>query len=467
MDWVELLQGSISVAHWQQGQTLNLPITDLSNQGDGVGRWEERVVFVPDVVPGDRIKARLTFVKPTFGRAKMLEILEPSPDRVRPACIVADKCGGCQWQAVDYPMQARAKEQQVKDALERIGGFKQVSIAPILSASQPLRYRNKVTYPLALSSEGQVKAGYYRKGTHQIINLNQCPVQDERLDRLLTEVKQDIQQQGWEIYDGETNPRGLRHLAFRVGRRTGELLLTLVSSNWDLPGIEQMASEWKERYPDLAGVCINRNETKGNRIFGEETRYVVGRPYLEERFAGLRFHIYPTTFFQVYTEQAERLLGCIVDELALTGQEILVDAYCGIGTLTLPLARRVDKAFGIEVQQEAVETAQENAKLNGIKNARFQASSVATVLPKVTERFGRSPDVVLLDPPRKGCQDAVLSALVEMRPGRIVYMSCNPATLARDLKQLCGQGGYRLRHVQPADFFPQTAHVECVAFLVA
>ncbi|MGD1904642.1 MAG: 23S rRNA (uracil(1939)-C(5))-methyltransferase RlmD [Leptolyngbyaceae cyanobacterium] len=455
------------MVNWQQGETLELEITDLSSQGEGVGRWEGRVVFVPDTVPGDRIQVRLTFVKPTFGRAKVLKILESSTNRVRPACIVADKCGGCQWQAVDYPVQAKAKEQHVQDALKRIGGFQTVPIAPILAAGQPLRYRNKVTYPLALSAEGQVKAGYYRKGTHQIINLNQCPVQDERLNILLKEVKQDIQQQGWGIYDAETHQRGLRHLAFRVGRRTGEMLLTLVSSTWALPGIELMASEWKERYPDLAGVCINRNEARGNTIFGSETRYVVGRPYLEERFAGLRFHIYPTTFFQVYTEQAERLLGCIVDELALTGQEILVDAYCGIGTLTLPLARRVDKAFGIEVQQEAVETAQENTKLNGIKNARFQAGSVASLLPKVTERFGRAPDVVLLDPPRKGCQDSVLSTLVEMRPARIVYMSCNPATLARDLKQLCGPGGYQLRHVQPADFFPQTAHVECVAFLVA
>ncbi|MDA0266020.1 MAG: 23S rRNA (uracil(1939)-C(5))-methyltransferase RlmD [Cyanobacteria bacterium] len=452
---------------WQQGQALELEITDLSSQGEGVGRWENRVVFVPDTVPGDRIQARLVFIKPTFGRGKVLEILEPSADRVRPACIVADKCGGCQWQTIDYPAQLRAKEQQIKDALERIGGFKDVPIAPILAASNPLRYRNKVTYPLALSAEGQVKAGYYRKGTHQIINLNQCPVQDERLDPLLAEVKQDIQKQGWGIYDPEQGTQGLRHMALRIGRRTGEILLTLVSSTWDLPEIEALADEWKERYPNLVGVCVNLNGNKGNTIFGSETRFVVGRPYIEERFAGLRFYIYPTTFFQVYTEQAERLLGVIVDQLALTGEETLVDAYSGIGTLTLPLARQVKKALGLEVQQEAVETAQENAKLNGIRNVRFQTGTVATLLPKVAESLGGPPDVVLLDPPRKGCDGAVLAALIELHPQKIVYMSCNPATLARDLKQLCGEGGYHLRQIQSADFFPQTAHVECVAFLVA
>lgn len=452
---------------WQQGQILELNITHLSNQGDGVGRWENRVVFVPDTVPGDRVCTRLVFVKPTFGRGKALDILEPSVDRVRPACIVADKCGGCQWQTIAYSAQLRAKEQQVKDALQRIGGFKEVFAAPIIGNSDSLRYRNKVTYPLSLSAEGQVKAGYYRKGTHQIINLNQCPVQDERLDPLLAEVKQDIQKQGWGIYDPAQGTQGLRHMALRIGRRTGELLLTLVSSTWDLPDIEALADAWKERYPNLVGVCVNLNGDKGNTIFGSETRYVVGRPYLEERFAGLRFYIYPTTFFQVYTEQAEKLLGVIVDQLALTGQETLVDAYSGIGTLTLPLARQVKKALGLEVQQEAVETAQENAKLNGIRNVRFQTGTVATLLPKVNERLGGPPDVVLLDPPRKGCDGAVLAALIALHPRKIVYMSCNPATLARDLKQLCGEGGYRLRQVQSADFFPQTAHVECAAFLVA
>ena len=455
------------MARWQQGETLELEITDLNGSGDGVGRWDNRVVFVPDTVPGDRIQARLVFTKPSFGRGKLLEVLSPGGDRVRPACIVADKCGGCQWQPVAYAAQLAAKERQITDALQRIGGFTNIPVDAILAAESPLGYRNKVTYPLGLSTEGQVKAGYYRKGTHQIINLNQCPVQDEHFNPLLAEVKQDIQAQGWSIYDATTHNGQLRHLVFRVGRRTGELLLTLVSNTWDLPGIEDLAAQWKERYPKLVGVCVNRNQAQGNTIFGPETRYVVGQPYLKERFAGLEFHIYPTTFFQVYTEQAERLLRCVLDHLNLQGKKTVVDAYCGVGTLTLPLARRAGYCLGLEVQGEAVDVARENAQLNAIDNIRFQVGTVATLLPTVTEVLGGNrPDIVVLDPPRKGCESGVLDALLTLKPPHLVYMSCNPATLARDLKQLCA-GGYRLDRLQPADFFPQTSHVECVAFLVA
>jgi 23S rRNA (uracil1939-C5)-methyltransferase len=455
------------MARWQQGETLELEITDLSGSGDGVGRWDNRVVFVPDTVPGDRIQARLVFTKPSFGRGKLLEVLTPGGDRVRPACIVADKCGGCQWQPVAYAAQLAAKERQITDALQRIGGFTAIPMDAILAAESPLGYRNKVTYPLGLSAEGQVKAGYYRKGTHQIINLNQCPVQDEHFNPLLAEVKHDIQTQGWSIYDETTHNGQMRHLVFRIGRRTGELLLTLVSNTWDLPGIEDLAAQWKERYPELVGVCVNRNQAQGNTIFGPETRYVVGQPYLTERFAGLEFHIYPTTFFQVYTEQAERLLRCVLDHLNLQGKETVVDAYCGVGTLTLPLARRAGYCLGLEVQAEAVDVARENAQLNAIENIRFQVGTVATLLPTVTEVLGGDrPDIVVLDPPRKGCEGGVLDALLTLKPPHIVYMSCNPATLARDLKQLCA-GGYRLERLQPADFFPQTSHVECVAFLVA
>ncbi|MGF1461299.1 MAG: 23S rRNA (uracil(1939)-C(5))-methyltransferase RlmD [Leptolyngbyaceae cyanobacterium] len=456
------------MTHWQQGETLEIDITDLSSDGDGVGRWENRVVFVPNTVPGDRVQVRLVFVKPAFGRGRLLEVIKASSDRIRPPCIVADKCGGCQWQPVAYPAQLVAKQQQVVDALERIGQFSTVPVNSIIGADEPLTYRNKATYPLRQSAEGTVKAGYFRKGTHQIINLNQCPIQDDLLDSLLAEVKGDIQARGWSIYDETSRQGALRHLALRVGRRTGQLLLTLVSTTWDLPDIETQCLEWKARYPDLAGVCINLNQKSGNTIWGSETRFVIGEPYLEERFANLIFHIYPTTFFQVYTEQAERLLKVILDELQLQGTEVVVDAYCGIGTLTLPLAQRASYCLGLEVQTEAVEIAIENAKLNNIRNVRFQTGSVDKLLPQVTGSLkDQTPDIVVLDPPRKGCGDRVVDALVALHPQRIVYMSCNPATLARDLKRLCGEGGYQLQRVQPADFFPQTAHVECVAFLVA
>jgi 23S rRNA (uracil1939-C5)-methyltransferase len=375
---------------------------------------------------------------------------------------VADKCGGCQWQHVDYQYQLEAKRNQVIQALQRIGGFSQPPVVPVLSAGSPLGYRNKATYPLGVSPAGAVRAGYYQKGSHQLVNLNQCPVQDSRLNPLLAEVKQDIQQLGWKIYNEHRHQGEVRHLSLRIGRRTGEMLLTLVVRTGKLPGIEAVAQEWLKRYPQLAGVCINLNPAKGNAIFGEQTRCSAGRPYLREEFAGLQFQLRADTFFQVNTEAAEALLGVIIEQLNLQGSEVLLDAYCGIGTFTLPLAKRVRQATGLEVQPAAVEQAKLNAQLNNLTTVTFHAGEVEKLLP----HLGVTPDIVLIDPPRKGCDPAVLKTLLQIQPRRIVCISCKPATLARDLKILCQDGNYRLTLVQPADFFPQTSHVECAAFLV-
>lgn len=447
--------------NWQQGQLVEVSITDLNDTGEGVGRLEGRVIFVPDTVPGDRALVRLVRVKSSYTIGKLHQLLEKSPHRVRPSCIVADKCGGCQWQHVDYNYQLETKQNLVVQALERIGGFTSPPIAPISSAEPSLAYRNKATYPLKRSATGQVQAGYYQKGSHQLINLNQCPVQDSRLNPLLAEIKRDIEQQGWSIYDENRHQGKLRHLALRIGRRTGEMLLTLVTTDWKLQNLKVQAEKWLTDYPDLVGVCVNRNPHRTNVIFGDETRCVAGQPYLREEFAGIEFLLRPETFFQVNTEVAEALLNVIVEQLALRGNEVLVDAYCGIGTFTLPLAKRVRQAIGLEVQSASVEQAQLNAQINGIDNVMFKAGAVETLLPQL----GIAPDVVLLDPPRKGCDRGVIDTLVHTSPKCIVYISCKPATLARDLKLLCQTGSYQLTHVQAADFFPQTPHVECAAFL--
>jgi 23S rRNA (uracil1939-C5)-methyltransferase len=440
---------------WRQGEVIELEITDLSDTGDGVGRFDQRVVFVPDTVPGDRLLVKLLNVKPKYAYGQLEDLLEASPQRLRPNCIVADKCGGCQWQHINYDYQLIAKQNQVIQALERIGGFVNITVNTVLVAAASLGYRNKVTYPLGISATGHVQAGYYHKGTHKLINLNQCPVQDSRLNPLLAEVKLDIEKQGWSIYD-ETRHKGLiRHLGLRIGRRTGEMLLTLVVKDWNLPGIENQAQQWLQRYPQLVGVSLNRNSDRTNAIFGLETRCLAGVPYLREKFAGLDFQIRPDTFFQVYTETAEALLEVIQSE-------VLVDAYCGIGTLTLPLAKQVKQIIGLELQSTAVKQAIVNAQENRINNVTFQVGAVE----KILQNLEIIPDVVLLDPPRKGCEDNVIKTLRNLKPSRIVYVSCKVSTLARDLKLLCENGLYRLTRVQPADFFPQTAHVEAAAFLV-
>jgi 23S rRNA (uracil1939-C5)-methyltransferase len=494
---------------WKQGDIVEIEITDVSESGEGVGRAEERVVFVPDTVTGDRVTARLTNVKRQYAHGKLLEVLTASPHRVRPSCIVADKCGGCQLQHIDYDYQLTAKENQVTQALKRIGGFAEPPVAPIVGAQGNFAYRNKVTYPLGINDVGGIKAGYYRKGTHQIVNLNQCPVQDERLNPLLAEIKQDLQDRGWKMYEPEqkgarepgarrtafkvidhnadtgemvngipkpklrkkteiikvelepdTRPQ-FRHMLMRIGRRTGEILLTFVVTDFDIPNFEGQAQRWMKRYPNLVGVCLNLNDRPHNNVFGTETRCIVGRDYICETFGNLQFQLKSDTFFQIYTEQAETVLDLIIRRSQFKGTEILLDAYCGIGTFTLPLSKRVKRAMGIEVHPASVVQARANARLNGINNVEFRTGEVEELLPELEIQA----DVVLLDPPRTGCDRSVLDMLTAMQPAQIIYISCKPATLARDLQILCEQGNYRLAHVQPADFFPQTSHVECIAFL--
>lgn len=476
-------------ADWQQGLLVEVTITDLSDRGDGVGRYANRAVFVPETVTGDRALVRLLRVKPQYGYGQLVQLLQASSYRTRQSCIVADRCGGCQWQHVDYAYQREAKRQTVVDALQRIGGFDvggfggavgggadaggagaggadasgsgPVTVAPIAVGSQPLGYRNKATYPLRESGAGQVNAGYFRKGSHRLVNLNRCPVQDVRLDPLLAEIKHDIQDRGWTIYSEKKHSGELRHMSLRIGRRTGQILLTLVSTHADLTGLGAQAQVWLDRYPGLVGVCLNENPRQTNTILGPRTHCVAGQPYIEEEFAGLRFRIGPDTFFQVNTEQAEVLLGQIIERLNLQGTERLVDAYCGVGTMALPLSRHVAQVIGLESQTEAVEQAQRNASLNGIENVEFRVGPVEQVL----QTLDGAADIVLMDPPRKGCDRQVIETLRQQRPQRIVYVSCKPSTLARDLKLLCDGGAYHLVAVQPADFFPQTAHVESVAFL--
>lgn len=445
---------------WQQGQLLELTIDDLNHTGEGVGRWQGRVVFVPNTVPGDRVRVRLVRVKPQYAYGKLDRILAASPHRVRPSCIVADKCGGCQWQQVDYPYQLETKRNLIVHNLEHIGGFNRAAVEAITDAvlaTAPLSYRNKATYPIKATAS-QVQAGYYQRGSHQLINLNQCPIQDSRLNPFLAEIKQDIQAQKWRIYDEATHQGEVRHLALRIGHHTGEMLLTLVARSDNLPRLETQAQQWMQRYSSLVGICLNLQPDRTNAIFGAKTRCVVGRIDLRERFAGLEFRIQPATFFQVNTESAEALLSVIQKELRLQGHEVLVDAYCGIGTMTLPLARLVQKAIGIEVQPESIQQARQNAELNQISNVTFHTGTTEEWLPQLSQA-----DIVLLDPPRKGCDSSVIQSLIQLHPQKIVYISCNPATLARDLKLL--SSNYQVERVQPADFFPQTTHVECAAFL--
>jgi 23S rRNA (uracil1939-C5)-methyltransferase len=447
---------------WQQGSLLDVDIDDLNHQGEGVGRWQGRVIFVPDTVTGDRITVRLLRIKPSFAQGKLVEIIAPSPWRIRPRCIVADKCGGCQWQHVADDYQLQAKRDQVINALVRIGGFADPPLeTAVVQGKESLGYRNKVTYPLGRSETGSVQTGYYRRHSHQLINLNQCPVQDPRLNPLLAEIKGDIQSRGWSIYNEAQRHGKLRHLSLRIGRRTGEIYLTLISTSSHLDGLAEQAAIWGDRYHRLVGVAVNVNSKASNVIFGQETSTIWGKASLLEEFAGLSLELRPDTFFQVNTEAAENLFFQILAQLNLQGHEQIIDAYCGIGTFTLPLAQHVQQVIGLESQIASVQQAKANAQLNGLNNVSFIAGSVEEQLPQLDLQ----PDLIWLDPPRKGCDRLFLETLRNLAPQQIVYMSCQPATLARDLKLLCESGHYQLKWLQVADFFPQTAHVETAVLL--
>ncbi|MGL6343042.1 MAG: 23S rRNA (uracil(1939)-C(5))-methyltransferase RlmD [Waterburya sp.] len=445
----------------QQGQIVEIEITDLNTSGEGVGRHNGKVIFVPNTVTGDRLTAKIIQSKAKFARGKIEQLLTPSPHRIRPQCMVADKCGGCQWQHIEPDYQRQAKRQQVIQAFQRLAGFENVQVQPVLHTANILNYRNKSTYPLARSATGQVQAGYYRQGSHKLVNLNQCPVQDERLHPLLQEVKQDIQERGWSIYN-ETNHQGkLRHLSLRIGSNTGEMLLTLITTSQQLTELEAQANIWLERYPQLVGVCLNINSDRTNAILGSTTYTIAGKSYLREVFAGIELHIGADTFFQINTSAAEILLQAIVTQLNLSGEETIIDAYCGIGTFSLPLARMVKQVIGIEINPVSIQQAQQNAALNQISNVTFCAGKVENCLDKITLQ----PDIFLLDPPRKGCDPQVIDILLTRQPSRIVYISCKPATLARDIQLLCQSGIYEPVWIQPTDFFPQTTHIECYVIL--
>lgn len=471
----------------KKNDSIELKIEDMGVDGEGIGKYEGMTFFVKDAVIGDTIRAGITKLKKNYGYARVQEILEPSPYRVQPECPLYARCGGCQIQAMDYRQQLCYKQKKVRGNLIRIGGFAPELIdsvmEEIVGMEQPYRYRNKAQFPIGADRDGMPVAGFYAARTHNIIPVEDCKLGVTQNEQILGVVLSYMRENGVRSYD-ETTGRGLvRHVLIRYGFTSKELMVCLVINRETLPQEKKLVDALC-KIEGMTSISVNINRKNTNVILGEETRTVWGSDYITDQvhlrdcdhdFAltdtAIAYHISPQSFYQVNPVQTEKLYSLALSYAGLTGRETVWDLYCGIGTISLFLAQKAGKVYGVEIVPQAIEDARSNAALNGITNASFFVGKAEEVLPEFYEKESRKPDadmlhpdVIVVDPPRKGCDEKCLETMLRMKPERIVYVSCDPATLARDLKILCG-GGYELRKVRPVDQFGHTTHVETVVLL--
>ena len=414
------------------------------------------VVFVRGTVPGDRVRARIGKSKRSWAEADVVELLEPSPERIEPVAPHP----GAPWQVLPYERQLEEKEAQVRDALERIGGFESPPVEPIVAAEEQLRYRNKLEYSFGNDENGELVLGFHKAGRWDLIDdVDDDILASERINEVREAVKTWCREEGLDAWDRDDQLGLLRNLVVREGRRTGQVQARIVTS----PGSDFRVDALAAATP-ADSFPWTRADGVAETTRGGDTRAVKGPAFLEEELAGLRFRISPDAFFQTNTEMAEQLYGAAAELAGLGGREKVLDLFCGIGTISLVLALDAAELWGVEIVEDAVADAIQNAKLNGVDNARFFAGDVRLVMRELLEQSG-SPDVVVVDPPRAGLSQKVVRRIIEAEANRIVYVSCNPTTLAPNARQLVEDGGYALKAVRPVDMFPQTPHIECVALL--
>ena len=449
----------------RRGDVLDLTIDDLAFGGEGVGRVEGYVIFVRGAVPGDRVRVRVVEARSRFGRAVIESLETSSPDRVEAPCAYFGRCGGCRLQHVSYTAQLAFKEKQVRDCLERIGGLGAFELRPILAAPDAYGYRNKMEFTVVQSGDG----GSPAIGLHQanrfdvVLDIERCLLQSETMNVLLDELRVQGRARGLSVYDQDSGEGLLRFATLREGRRTGEAMVNIVAAAPDVVALGPVAERLRARVPSVASVVLNVNTKKASVAVGSEEHLLLGRDHIRESLGGLTFQVSASSFFQTNTVQAERLFAVVEAACGLDGGETVMDLYSGTGAISLLLARRSRWVYGIEVSAAAVTDAVRNARENGIENCTFLPGEVRHVLPTLM-RDGVRAEVVVADPPRAGFHPKALHALAALGPERLVYVSCNPSTLARDVGDLVRQG-YRLEWVQPVDMFPQTPHIEAVARL--
>lgn len=442
-------------------ETYTASIRDLGIHGEGIGTVEGFTLFVPGALPGEMVTTKIVAAKKSYAQGRLISIEKPSPFRAKPECPAYHACGGCQISHLTYEGQLAVKEQRVRDVVSRIGGFSEALVLPVLPAEHPWNYRNKMAVPVAQATSGPV-AGYYRQGSHQVVPIEGCLIQEEENNRVLRFAEGFMIRHHIQGYNEKARKGSVRHIMARTGDK-GEVMVVIVTATPALPFQELWVKEMRELLPEVVSIYHNVQKSPGNVILGNTLHHLWGKKTLTASLAGLSFEVSPFSFFQVHRQQAEQLYAKALEYADLSGGETVIDAYCGTGTISLCLAKKAKKVIGIEIVKEAIDDAWKNAEFNHVGNVEFHAADAGKLMP-VLYKQGLRPDVIVMDPVRAGCSEDVLKAAASMEPKRIVYVSCNPATFARDAAILSA-AGYILRRVQPVDMFPQTMHVETVALL--
>lgn len=452
----------------QKNDELILKIEDMGVDGAGIGKADGMTFFVKDAVIGDVVRAKVMKLKKTYGYARLMELLGASPDRVEPKCPYYRQCGGCQIQALSYEKQLEFKERKVRNNLERIGGFSEIPMEPIVGMEEPYHYRNKAQFPVGTDKDGHIVTGFYAGRTHTIIPNRDCalglPVNREILDLVIDF----MEKYHVSAYDEKTGKGLVRHVLIRCGFTSKEKMVCLIINGKSLPHSEKLV-EALRKIDGMTSISINCNTGRTNVILGRKTVVLWGQEYITDQIGEISYEISPVSFYQVNPVQTEKLYGLALEYADLHGEENVWDLYCGIGTISLFLAQKAKQVYGVEIIPQAIENAKRNAVKNGIENAEFFVGKSEEVLPEFYEKeaaAGRKAhaDVIVVDPPRKGCDEKLLETIVKMAPDRVVYVSCDSATLARDLKILC-ENGYELKRVRAVDQFCHTVHTESVCLM--
>lgn len=448
----------------QKNDIIETRVTGQGNSGEAVLRVEDFPLFMPGGLPGEQVRARVVRVNPSHGFARLEEILEPSPERVEPPCPYYGRCGGCSLQHQSYEGQLRFKAERVKDCFVRIGGFLNPEVLPAIGMETPWRYRNKVQMPVG-EQDGEIRVGFYRERSHEIIDIKECLIQNQASDVVAETVR--IWLNTWAIPvaqgDREIIPGSVRHLLIREGRTTGQIMVVLVATSTDIPHLEELTQSLKEAVPGFTGLILNINDQVTNRVLGAENHTVWGKDHIIDTIGDVRYRISPHSFFQVNPEQTKVMYDKVLELAQFKGAERVLDLYCGAGSIALYIAKEAGQVTGVEIVPEAIEDANFNKAMNGIENVRF-------ILGKAEDEIGRlmkeneEVDMVIVDPPRKGCDESLLKAIGESKIPRMIYVSCDPATLARDAAILKTYG-FEPDVIQPVDNFPQTHHVETVVLI--